>query len=310
MRVRLLSGPGGSGTSRLAFELARELRATNEWSAGFIHADADADIETDQRALLIAIDYAEQYRSQVLDFLDRLTRLEQPPNPIRVVLLSRHSVDWWRRNIDAPPVHAVLDSQECEVSRLSDHDAVLCFGNVTKILAEHLGREDPAVKPREIIGWINRDKELHALPLLITAASIQAVLEPEKALELSANGALGALSGRERIRIDLIGNAYWFKNGWASRLTALGILSGGINGSMARVLAEKEPSLGLPTVDKIEEAICHLPSWHDDRLQPVTPDLVGAKLLIDTLESNSYLAPTWLIATIRHACGTPSPPCL
>src|SRR3954451_9188735 len=47
VRVRLLSGPGGAGKSRLASELARKLRDTGEWTAGFVRADSDADIEMD-----------------------------------------------------------------------------------------------------------------------------------------------------------------------------------------------------------------------------------------------------------------------
>jgi tetratricopeptide (TPR) repeat protein len=299
VRVRLLSGPGGSGKSRLAFELARTLDKSGEWTAGFVQPDADGDIEHNGRHLLVILDYAEQYRSQVLRFLKLLSILPSSNRSIRVLLLSRYSLDWWQRNIDSPPVLTVLDAQNCEVSRLSVDDAQKCFGNVTSVLAAHFQQKAPHVSTDQISSWISLNEDLHPLPLFVTAAGIEAVLSPNSILKLSGRELLKALAERERVRIDSLGNR--FKDTfWGSRLTALGLLTGGITLDLAKQLAANEPALRLPEVDVLEDAVSALPNWHNGILHPIAPDLVGAQFLVDALDPDDYRSPPCLLAMMRH----------
>jgi hypothetical protein len=89
--------------------------------------------------------------------------------------------------------------------------------------------------PRQV-SWIARNRELHPVPLFVTAAGIEAVLSPDTTLKLSGRDLMEALARRERLRIDLIGNNIE-NTRWANRLTALGLLSGGVPLTLAKDLA-------------------------------------------------------------------------
>ena len=94
-RVRLLTGAGGQGKTRLARELTARLAATGEWAAEILPEGArlPADIRL---PLLAVMDYAETRPDQVRDVV--LAALAQPGNmPLRLLLLARGAGDWWDR---------------------------------------------------------------------------------------------------------------------------------------------------------------------------------------------------------------------
>ena len=93
--VRLLTGPGGQGKTRLALELTDQLSSAREWVSQEWHATAKlrSGIRT---PLLIWVDYAETRPAQVRDLI--LTALSEPRHVrIRVLLIARSAGDWWDR---------------------------------------------------------------------------------------------------------------------------------------------------------------------------------------------------------------------
>ncbi|MER6159646.1 tetratricopeptide repeat-containing serine protease family protein [Streptomyces sp. NPDC001868] len=99
--VRLVTGPGGQGKTRLAAELVRRLRLRN-WSAGFLAAGAPPDLlplATGTRTpLLLVVDYAETRVEQLQTLLDLVDRYEHTgTTPLRLLLLARdkEAGDWW-----------------------------------------------------------------------------------------------------------------------------------------------------------------------------------------------------------------------
>ncbi|WP_045561619.1 tetratricopeptide repeat-containing serine protease family protein [Streptomyces sp. FxanaA7] len=99
--VRLVTGPGGQGKTRLAAELVRRLRLQN-WSAGFLAAGASPDLLTlvtgTRTPLLLVVDYAETRVQQLQALLDHVDRYEDTgTTPLRLLLLARDkdSGDWW-----------------------------------------------------------------------------------------------------------------------------------------------------------------------------------------------------------------------
>ncbi|MBZ3906478.1 trypsin-like peptidase domain-containing protein [Streptomyces griseiscabiei] len=99
--VRLVTGPGGQGKTRLAAELVRRLRLRN-WSAGFLAAAAAPDLlplATETRTpLLLVVDYAETRVEQLQTLLDLVDRYEHSgTTALRLLLLARdkEAGDWW-----------------------------------------------------------------------------------------------------------------------------------------------------------------------------------------------------------------------
>ena len=83
--VRLVSGPGGAGKTRLAAEAARRLRERG-WCAGFLPRDARHGqvIDASGRAgggLLLVIDYPEERPGLVEELFEARRRSRQPADP-------------------------------------------------------------------------------------------------------------------------------------------------------------------------------------------------------------------------------------
>lgn len=99
--VRLLTGEGGIGKTRLALEMCKR-RLKEGWAAGFLKSDFHArsaqnfvkELSQVRQPLLLVIDYAETRTAELLEFL--IAALSQKIEmPIRILLLARSSGEWW-----------------------------------------------------------------------------------------------------------------------------------------------------------------------------------------------------------------------
>jgi hypothetical protein len=86
--IRLLTGPGGAGKSRLAAEVATSLRQ-EKWSSGLVLLQAASRLPISNQGLFVVIDYPEAHREGVRALLRAAAMLERPPAKIRLLLLSR-----------------------------------------------------------------------------------------------------------------------------------------------------------------------------------------------------------------------------
>lgn len=100
LSVRLVTGPGGMGKSRLLIELSRRLRIEG-WAAGFLDAQIPATaakawtvLVSGPKPVLAIIDYAENRREQI-GTLVAAAHASYGAQRIRIVLLARAADDWW-----------------------------------------------------------------------------------------------------------------------------------------------------------------------------------------------------------------------
>ena len=103
--VRLITGAGGLGKTRLALELCRQRLAAG-WHAGPLDPSIEPngitaawrDLLGFKQPLLIVIDYAETRQAVLLALVKRM--LQSPPDrgqTVRVLLLARDAAEWWDR---------------------------------------------------------------------------------------------------------------------------------------------------------------------------------------------------------------------
>jgi hypothetical protein len=99
--VRLLTGEGGAGKTRLALELCGRLHQQGWWSGFLRHnlqpreaATLANELGRAARPVLIVFDYAETRSLQLLELLAQTLTLSSKPK-VRILLLARSSGDWW-----------------------------------------------------------------------------------------------------------------------------------------------------------------------------------------------------------------------
>lgn len=115
--VRLLTGGGGAGKTRLLLEVCARLR-TEGWLAGFLpygrlekHPSLLDNLAKEPTNILMVLDYAESRRGELVDVL-RAAVGNAAKRRFCVVLLARGAGDWWDRRADYlnedPKVEAIL----------------------------------------------------------------------------------------------------------------------------------------------------------------------------------------------------------
>lgn len=97
--VRLYTGAGGMGKTRLALELCRRVRE-EDWQVGLLAPDPARspqdvwrDLEARDRPALVVVDYAESREELLVPLLRELYRSEE--GRFRLLLLARDALDWW-----------------------------------------------------------------------------------------------------------------------------------------------------------------------------------------------------------------------
>ncbi|WP_085710134.1 MULTISPECIES: glycosyltransferase [unclassified Pseudomonas] len=100
--VRLLTGLGGVGKTRLGLELCRRLK-NQGWQTGFLSGECELNqvdslvdqIVESQRNCCIVIDYAETRQPILLALLKKSLKNKNPLYSIRIMLLARAGGEWW-----------------------------------------------------------------------------------------------------------------------------------------------------------------------------------------------------------------------
>lgn len=315
LSVRLLTGAGGVGKTRLALELCRRVVDLG-WHAGFLTGECAtsetpkilSSIESANKPCCIVIDYAETRQPLLLALLKSL--LERKSKLIvRVLLLARDGGEWWgalpakdsicESLLDGPASSGPFlmpQLHNSEVERREAYQLALCtFASVLMI------------NPPEHLPNLN---EAHfSLPLYIQMAALMA-LRGER--PKSAEALPRALINHERRywgrALDVLGPEGSNFEREAALLMTLATLSNGI--ATVRSIEETWKQLGEDKryLKDIFKILCPL---YPDRqgLQGLRPDLIGEALVAGTLLGfgGADLLDTVLSkggARVRQACLT------
>ena len=208
-RLRLATGPGGVGKTRLAVELSRQLREAG-WEAHRIAIGKEATAITKlrerprslwlqtkrRRCALLVIDYAES-RMGLGQLLTDLA--SKQGDDVWVLLLARHADGWWDQlGISDPAVwdlkqlatHKLIDLLPTVADDLTDADVI---ARAVRSFALELGRPEKTV---EIQGSPGRRRVLD-----LHTAALVAVLDDEgsRTVKIDINNVLDELLRHETL---------------------------------------------------------------------------------------------------------------
>jgi hypothetical protein len=301
-RIRLLTGPGGVGKSRLAAEVAEVLRADG-WTAGFIRPNDPIVVPLRRAGLFLVVDYPEEHPDEVRTLLREVSSRELRDVPVRLLVLSRQGGDRWFDLVESAHAGDLMDAQGIGLSGLAAAKPERVFSESLRRLSDRYRRPMPTVSALAVRRWVELNPGLHGLPLLLTATAIHAFLSPDAALGFSGASVVQALADRERGRLGNAGRSAGLDYRAAGRVVALAAVPGSLDASALRRLADPTLEIGLPSPDRVIDAVNSLPWWQSDHVSSPEPDLMAAALLVRILSERSDKSPEWLWAVIEGAIG-------
>ncbi|OGS75014.1 MAG: hypothetical protein A2063_09475 [Gallionellales bacterium GWA2_60_142] len=288
--IRLLTGAGGLGKTRLALELCQR-RIDAGWHAGFLDSDLDAKalasgwqaLQALNQPLLIVIDYAETRQSDLITLIKTMLQ-NLARKPVRFLLLARDGGEWWdnlpgKSSVCEPLLSGYATSGPYHLPTLHDElqDRRHAYKQALNAFANALGAPAPNVTP-ELEG------EHFGRPLYLQMAALLA-LRGER--PTTAQGLTRALLSHER--------RYWQglfadhdlaePERHAEQLLALTTLAGGFTTTkVALPYWQRATDKVLNTAQFNQLFNTLMPLYPGKQgLQAVRPDLLGEALVAQAL---------------------------
>ncbi|MEQ9565480.1 MAG: tetratricopeptide repeat protein [Pseudomonadales bacterium] len=301
LSMRLLSGVGGSGKTRLASELVSRLNEQGQkWNAGFLGKDCDGvtTFFTPMDGVLLIIDYPEERMGFVQALIDGLRDRSQAHVSVRILLLSRLDETHWRHaSTTLGHRFSVQSANATSALVVEDAHALVsqAFKKLVEITDTKIQLSDHAWK------WLELD-EKHRLPLFATAAAVHAFLMPNDAFGLNGPEILEALAEIEIDRVRAYSKNVGLGEFGLERLLALATFSQeGLNQSDIEILRDNGLPLDLQGQALID-ALAKTPWWiaedntQDGVLEKLSPDRIAVTFLALTL-MNAKISrlPEWLV---------------
>lgn len=295
IRVRLYTGAGGMGKTRLALETALKMREEGWWT-GFATAEALRSPEDAWKALarpegklLLIVDYAEGERTFLAGVLREMRKVRR--GPFRLLLLARAALDWWEQLKQMPDgVGSLLSGpatskQSLEALADSIVDRSASYHIAAQAFSECLARPLPAQPPSDLDA-----KHFERVLLLHMNALID--VEGEESVQ-GMNGILDRVLARERMywekRADDRGIAAHISAGIGRGMAAI-TLGGGVAGEAEAVAALRglrffsdQPTAVLTAVARVLHDCYSGERW----IEPLQPDLLGEQLVIRELQQGA-----------------------
>lgn len=304
VKFRVLVGEGGTGKTRLAHEVADALAQDPNWSAGLVSAERPLPLDAGQAGCFLLIDYPEERRDAVQA---RLAQLAEAPHDteryVRVLLLSRHGDEYWQPAITTARADAVWDAEYRLSDGVAAPDAWAIFQSALPNVPRTPGQREPhPVDAAAFSAWLGRMPVNHR-PLLIAAAAIHAVSDPERrVVDLTARQVVEALAEREIVRLRKLAKHHGFADDALARLAALAAVRGQLDGGDLTRLADPTLDLGLRGSAELFDRVRASGCLTEAGILPApVPDIVAAALVVEVLAKRPDMAPEWLWAAIAGA---------
>ena len=285
----LLTGAGGTGKTRLAWELAARLTG---WDCGWVRPGQEPNaIDVLRRdKSLIVVDYAEtRARKQLAELIWEL--VWQHKHQVRVLLIARAAGDWWRELYLAVQGQnarkLVRNAGQIRLNNLERNgpDWNRQYTEAVQIFCERLGAGEP-VAPMPVLG-------LSTPVLVVHVAALVAVLEPGDRFSRQNEVLTRLLEHEDR---------YWQ---WCAescdlanlipkvrrQSVALLCLTGADDPAALAGLLRRVPVLADATAERIEAVVAWLqmlyPGQQSREIGTLQPNLLAEHLVVQELAADS-----------------------
>jgi glycosyltransferase involved in cell wall biosynthesis/translation initiation factor 2B subunit (eIF-2B alpha/beta/delta family) len=290
--VRLITGDGGSGKTRLALELCNKL-PNSEWHSGFLSNAIELSSSSNvwdellnlNKNLLIVIDYAETRQTILLSLISAIIQ-KKSEKQVRILLLARDGGEWWetlpnKESICTEFLSGYSTTGPYRLKPLYKDLAsrIAGYQNALMAFANYLNIAVPNVIP-DLSG------EHFNNPLYIQMSALLALLGDKQS---TTQGLTRAILQHER--------SYWLKSVsefyepgldiCIEQLLALTTLAGGFQtAELAFRYWNKvnENSIKLEVFTKLYQSMQSLYPGKGG-IEPVRPDLLGEALVVNALIS-------------------------
>jgi hypothetical protein len=303
---RLITGPGGQGKSRLAYELVRRMQGIG-WAAGAVDPTADTELlaplgNLNVPALLI-VDYAEGRSEQVINLL-RIAAQGSSRSPVRLLMLARSGMEanWWNDRFLVAGEQSLEKAEIVPLTTLESHNAgrLDAFTEAIEDFSIALRAIYPAANWEEISHTIRRPDLPDArfstvLSLHLSALVLLLQSGPEPVDESSRTAPEDVLLRHEQ--------RYWAKtiSSWVSplqdetlrRVVMAATLCGASTRSEAVATVSRVPGLRHDTSEDTRIGVARwlqalYPSpWRERFWGTLQPDLIAEHLFRDIVAEDS-----------------------
>jgi tetratricopeptide (TPR) repeat protein len=300
--VRLVTGDGGVGKTRLAAAAAAALRDEG-WTAGFLPRSEQMLFDVGDRGLFLILDYPEEQMERTRALFAKLAEMRSAPYPIRLLLLSRRPFAAWEREADV--LEGRFGRQAIAApGSLSVEDSLALIGEAVERFARTAGLQEPSLS--DAAEWLARSP-VHTLPLFATAAALHAVLAPQEAFGLGHGALIRDLARRERRRVHRVSQALGLGEEGLERLLALGVLADGLSETDIKALSEAG-AVDAATSDVVG-ALSGSPWWSNGCLIQLQPDKPAAAFVDIALFPSAFPngrdeLPDWLFIALQARAET------
>jgi hypothetical protein len=297
--VRLLSGLGGAGKSRMAAEVAMIMRERG-CSAGFVNLFGKEVWRVNEAGLVAILDYPEQHIERTLAIIKSLGALDLDRVRIRLLLLSRFPLDYWQSKLDQIQASYIVDSRDTILKSVTTKEALQIYKEAVRNLNDHY-KVETRQDESSVQSWLESDPALHCRPLFSIAAALHSVFDPSQALQLGGRETLSDLARREKLRLESLAVSQGLAKPTLTRLISFSALRGDLDQEVIARLSEPSLKLALPPVNELISKLQELPHWDHNRgiLRAPQPDLLAACLLEQVLrDSPRDLRGEWVWATV------------
>lgn len=293
VRFRFLVGEGGIGKTRLAYEVAAQLRSKG-WVAGFVPLDVPLPFDAGPFGSFLILDRPEENRAATLERLREIARRPNIPSRNLCVLFISREIDDWDKVIDEAGAAHRRDPTLILTERIEPRAVWELFSTVLSRVSRMVGSEPNTPSLPQVSDWLTRDP-FNQRAVAVAAAAVAAALRPEPAaLELSGAQAILWLVEQERIRLMGLSVTYGFEKQALERLAALSAMRGGLDTATIERLASPTLRLGLGSTDNVKGRLKRAGVLSGGVLPPPGPRIMAAALAALVLADCDAVATKWL----------------